>query len=97
MPDGTIQEQFINAISNTIAHEIGHQFNMPAQMNANNHVDNVNIGLISNDTKHTCIMEYGEHYNEDMNAEFCTHHNNGFPNQPDDSCIDDIRTESWPN
>lgn len=94
---GFILERFINAIDNTIAHEIGHQFNMPAMSNVESHVDNTEIELISNDTKHICIMENGSHSNEDMNAEFCTHHNNGTPSQPEQSCVNDIRTEPWPN
>ena len=96
-PGNNVEEISNNSILNTIVHELAHQFRISAGTNIAGHVDaNGGTTIPSNDTLFPCIMRYGLNNELNANAEFCSHHNHGLGGE-DNSCLEDIRKETWPN
>jgi len=89
-------------MENTFAHEFAHQFGISRNVNIYSHTDaefpNASIPdtFRSNDTDSRCIMMNSFGASFFRNAEFCSHHNHGGGGE-DNSCIEDIRKEPWPN
>lgn len=96
-PNNNVEQISINATINTVVHELAHQFRISANSNIEGHVDAFGGTTIpSNDGSFPCIMSYGINNEFNNNAEFCSHHNHGFGGV-DNSCLEDIRKETWPN